>query len=179
MLWWHLGVPKEPGLILIFYTSYDRFIVHGPNICVVLWCALYLSHLQTPCINLIHWRNPFIPGEGSAESWQYLVIKGTPRERNFHRTWWELSRAKIFAFLLQSAPDKKERKGGRKQWKKQRKKVSKRFLGWKVTIASETTSWQTCLQVSCLLLPSGLETLNFPSLGPQFWFNPENEQETD
>lgn len=37
---------------------------------------------------------------------------------------------------------------------------------------------QTCPQVSCLLLPSGLETLNFPSLGPQFWFNPENKQET-
>lgn len=125
MLWWYLGVPKEPGLILIVYISYAIYRVHGPNTCVVLWYPFYLSCIWTPYINLIPWRNQFIPGEGSAECLWYPVIKGTWREYKFHRTWWELSRAQIFAFLLKSATDKKEKKGGKKQWEKQRKKVIK------------------------------------------------------
>lgn len=143
--------PHSYCLYIVWYIY-----IHGPNICVVLWCASYLSHIQTPYINLIHWRNQLIPGKGSAECWQYPVIKGTPREYNFHRTWWELSRAKIFAFLLQSATDKKERKGGWKQWEKQGKKVIKEVSGLEGHNSIRDLQLSEMPGLLYLLLPSGL-----------------------
>lgn len=89
--------------------------LHGPNICIVLYKYFIFDVLHINSLYMIRLRNQFIPSEGSAKCWE-SIIEHTPGKCNFHRTWWDLSRTKIFAPQCRVSLTKKGKWSEREQW---------------------------------------------------------------
>lgn len=168
MLWWYLGVPKEPGLIFIVYISYDIFIVHGPNICVVLWllhiCRIYGLPILTWSIEEI---NSFlVKGLLHADNTQW----SRARQRNRISIGLDensLEQRSLPSYCRVPRTRKKEKVDGNSERNRGRK-LSKRFLVWKVPTASETSSCQKCLQLSISCSPQDSKHWASYPWGPQF-----------